>query len=92
MKLREYSDPIKSQSYTRISAPLAKTVSLRIDPRMLQLLPTFYERFNEEPYEYLDEFTDICMTYNYLGVPQEHLRMRIFPLALKDKAKDSLSQ
>ena len=59
---------------------------------MLQLLPTFYESFNEEPYEFLDEFTDICMTYNYPGVPQEHLWMRIFLLALKDKAKDGLSQ
>ena len=54
---------------------------------MLQLLRTFYGRFNEEPYEFLEDFTDICMTYNYLGVSQENLKMQKFPLALKDKAK-----
>ena len=62
MKLREYSDPTKSQSYTRISAPLADNVSFRIDPHMLQLLLNFHGKFNEEPYEFLEEFTDICMT------------------------------
>ena len=28
------------------------------------------------------------MTYNYPRVSQEHLKMRIFPLELKDKAKE----
>ena len=88
MKLREYFDPTESQSYTRISAPLADNMSFRIDRHMLQLLLTFYGRFNEEPYEFLEEFTDICMIYNYPGVSKEHLKMRIFPLALKDKAKE----
>ena len=83
MKLTGYFDPIESQSYTRISAPLADNVSFRIDPHMLQLLPTFYGRFNE----FREEFTDKCMTYNDLGVSKEHIKMRIFPIALKDKAK-----
>ena len=88
MKIREYSDPSESQAYTRISAPLAENITFRIDPHMLQLLPTFYGRFNEEPYDFLEEFTDICMSYNYSGVSQEHLKMRVFPFALKDRAKD----
>ena len=33
--------------------------------------------------EFLEELIDICMTYNYLGVAQEHLKMRIFPQELK---------
>ena len=51
MKLREYSDHFVSQTYTRISTLLVN-VSFRIDLHMLQLLPTFYERFNEEPNEF----------------------------------------
>ena len=54
MKIREYSDPSESQAYTRISAPLAENITFRIDPHMLQLLPTFYGRFNEEPYDFLE--------------------------------------
>ena len=82
MRIREYSDPFESQAYTRISAPLAENKTFKIDPHMLQLLPTFYGRFNEEPYDFLEEFTDICMSYNYSGVSQEHLKMRVFSFAL----------
>ena len=55
---------------------------------MLQLLPTFYGRFNEKSYEFLEELTNICMTYNYPGVSEEHLKMRIIFLELKDKDKE----
>ena len=61
-----------------------------IDPHILQLLSTFYERSNEEPYEFLDEFIDICMTNNIPRVPKEYLKRRIFHLGLKDKAKEWL--
>ena len=53
--------------------PLADNVSFRIDPHMLQLLPTFDERFDEEPNKFLDECINICMTSNYHGA----LKMRI---------------
>ena len=88
VKLREYLDPSESQTYTRISAPIADNVPFKIDPHMLQLLPTFTGGFNEEPYEFLEEFHDICATYNYPGVPQEILKMRIFPFALRSRAKE----
>ena len=91
MKLRECSNPSKNQTYTRISAYLANNMSSRLNPHMLQLLPMFYGRFNEEPYEFLEEFIDRCMNYNYPQVSQEHLKTKIFPLALKDKAKGWLS-
>ena len=35
MKQTEYCNTTESQSYTRISAPLADNVSFRIDPHML---------------------------------------------------------
>ena len=34
------------------------------------------------------EFIDKCMAYDYPKVSQEHLKMRIFGVALKDKAKE----
>ena len=90
MKLRDYFDPTKSQTYTKISAPLADKVSFRINCHILQLLPTFYERFDEEPNEFLEEFTNTCMTYNYRGVSEEHLKRIIFSVELKIKPKSGL--
>ena len=58
-----------------VITPLTHNLLFRIDPHMLKLLPTLYGRLNEEPYEFLEEFTDICRISNYLGVPQEHLKM-----------------
>ena len=83
MKLREYFHPSKCQTYTRISAPLYDNVSYKINPHMLQLLPTLYGRFNDKPYEFLEVFTNISVE-----VFQEHLNVRIFPLELKDKARE----
>ena len=42
-----------------------------------------------ENHRFLKEFINICMTYNYPKDFQEHLKMRIFPLALNDKDKES---
>ena len=43
-----------------------------IKPYMLISVPNIYARFNEEPYEFLEELSDICMTYSYLKVSQGH--------------------
>ena len=77
--------------YTKISSPLANNVPFMINPHMLQLLSTFYKKSNEEPHEFLDEFIYVCMTSNIPRVPKEYLKMRIFHLALKDKAKEWLN-
>ena len=44
--------------------------------------------FNEEPYEFLEEFHDICATYNYPEISQEVLKMKSFPFALRSRAKE----
>ena len=62
MKQREHSNPLESQTYTRISYD---NVLFKINPHMLQFLPTFYGRFNEEIYEFLEEFIYICTIHTY---------------------------
>ena len=44
----------------------------------------------QRPHQILSSFPNICMTYNYLRVSQEHLKMRIFLVELKDKMKECL--
>ena len=44
----------------------------------------------QQPHQILSSFPNISMTYNYLRVSQEHLKMRIFLVELKDKMKECL--
>ena len=89
MKLREYVDPFESQTFWDPSdiSPSVGNASFWIDPHMFQLLPTFNVRFNEEPNDLVEEFTATYMIYTYPRVSPEHLKMRIFPLELKDKVE-----
>ena len=52
MKLIDYSDPCEWQTYTGVTTLLAKNFSFRIDPHILKLLPTFYEKLYGDPNEF----------------------------------------
>ena len=53
----------------------------------MPLLPTFHGMENENPYTHIREFEEVCATFKE-GVPDmDLLKMKAFPLTLKDKAK-----
>ena len=58
--LKELSTPSDYDDFTRISAPLNDNVNFKIDATMWNFLPIFHQRFNDEPYEFLQEFTQFC--------------------------------
>ena len=74
----------------RVSAPsciipLADDVVVR--PYLVLLLPTFHGMENENPYTHIREFEEVCTTFKE-GVPDmDLLKLKAFPLTLKDKAK-----
>ena len=74
----------------RVSAPsciipLADDVVVR--PYLVPLLPTFHGMENENPYTHIREFEEVCTTFKE-GVPEmDLLKLKAFPLTLKDKAK-----
>ena len=74
----------------RVSAPsciipLAEDVAVR--PYLVPLLPTFHGMENENPYAHIREFEEVCTTFKE-GVPDmDSLKLKAFPLTLKDKAK-----
>ena len=74
----------------RVSAPpciipLADDVVVR--PYLMPLLPTFHGMENENPYMHIREFEEVCTTFKE-GVPDmDLLKLKAFPLTLKDKAK-----
>ena len=72
----------------RVSAPsciIPPTEAVR--PYLVPLLPTFHVMENENPYAHIREFEEVCTTFKE-GVPDmDSLKLKAFPLTLKDKAK-----
>ena len=74
----------------RVSAPSciippAKEVPMR--PYLVPLLPTFHGMENENPYNHIKEFEEVCKTFKEGAFDMELLKLKAFPLTLKDKAK-----
>jgi hypothetical protein len=58
-----------------------------IRPSTIQSLPVFLGLTHENPYDFLSEFQTICSTIRLTGFTEDALRMRLFPVALKERAK-----
>ena len=74
----------------RVSAPscivpLAEDVIFR--PYLVPLLPTFLCMENENPYTHIRDFKEVCATFKEGAIDMELLKLKAFPLTLKDKAK-----
>ena len=53
----------------------------------MPLLPTFRGMENENPYTHIREFEEVCMTFKEGVIDMELMKLKAFPLTLKDKAK-----
>ncbi|CAN6477157.1 unnamed protein product [Victoria cruziana] len=53
----------------------------------INMLPSFHGLESEDPYHHIDEFLDICATVKISHIEDDALKLRLFPLSLKDKAK-----
>ena len=74
----------------RVSAPscivpLAKDVVVR--PYLVSLFPTFHGMENKNPYTHIREFEEVCTTFVEGEIDMDLLKLKAFPLTLKDKAK-----
>ena len=47
---------------------------------------------SEEPNRHISNFSEVCDIIKYNGVPDEAIRLRLFPFSPRDKAKDWLNQ
>ena len=74
----------------RVSAPsciIPPAEDVAVRPYLVPLLPTFHGMENENPYAHIREFEEVCTTFKE-GVPDmDSLKLKAFPLTLKDKAK-----
>ena len=74
----------------RVSAPSciippAKDVAVR--PYLVPLLPTYHGMENENPYTHIRDFEEVCTTFKEGMMDMDLLKLKAFPLTLKDKAK-----
>ena len=57
----------------------------------MPLLPTFHGMENENPYTHIQDFEEVCTTFKEGAADMELLKLKAFPLTLKDKAKICLN-
>ena len=75
---------------THMSAPsciVPPTEQPVIQPHIVPLLPTFHGMESENLYSYIKEFEEVCNTFQEGGASIDLMRLKLFPFALKDKAK-----
>ena len=65
--------------------PHAEDVAVR--PYLVPLLPTFHGMENENPYTHIRDFEEVCTTFKEDTIDMDLLKLKAFPLTLKDKAK-----
>ena len=58
-----------------------------VKPYLVPLLPTFHGMENENPYTHIGEFEEVYNTFKEGVTDMDLMRLKVFPLTLKDKAK-----
>ena len=86
MTLKNYVYPTRSTQpfYITLSA---LTVNFEIKSGMIQMILVFQGLTNENSYQHVREFEDICRTMKYNQMTKESLKLRLFPFFLKEKVK-----
>ena len=74
----------------RVSAPsciIPPAEGVTVRPFLVPLLSTFHGMENENPYTHIREFEEVCTTFKEGEIDMDFLKMKAFPLTLKEKAK-----
>ena len=86
-QLKEYFTPSIYMYSPCIQVPPVEATQYKIKSSIIQMLPSFYELNNEDPYKHLEEFLEICSTVKIHNFSDDALRLKLFSFSLKDKTK-----
>ena len=86
--LRQWARQEVNQQPLCITYPTATNLELKSG--LLHLLPTFRGKENEDPHKFLTEFHVVCVGMKPHNVTEDQIKLRAFPFALQDFAKDWL--
>ena len=84
MSMRDHIHPPRVSAPSCI-VPAAEDVVVR--PYLVPLFPTFHGMENENPYTHIREFEEVCTTFKEGAIDMDLLKMKAFPLTLKNKDK-----
>jgi len=87
--LRELAAPNLTIQPLSITYP-ALDRPLKLNSEFLNLLSKFHRLPGEDPYRFINEFIITCSTMQPEGIPEDQIRLRAFPFALQNRAKDWL--
>ena len=82
--MRDHIHPPRVSAPSHIVPPLEDII---IKPYIVLLLPTFHGMENENPYSHIREFEEVCNIFKEDISNLDLMRLKFFPLTLKDKAK-----
>ena len=72
----------------RVSAPsciIPHAEDVAVRPYLVPLLPTFHGMGNENPYTHIRDFEEVYITFKEGTIDMDLLKLKAFPLTLKDK-------
>ncbi|KAK1439804.1 hypothetical protein QVD17_05625 [Tagetes erecta] len=84
--LREWATHDVTQQSICINYPVMESFELKYG--LIRLLPIFRGLENEDPYMFLKEFHVVCFGMKPHNVTEDQIKLRAFPFALQDSAKD----
>ena len=84
MSIRDHIHPPRVSAASCI-VPSVEYVVVR--PYLVSLFPTFHGMENENPYTHIREFEEVCTTFVEGAIDMDLIKLKAFPLTLKDKAK-----
>ena len=88
MSMRDHIHP------PRLSAPsciVSHAEDVVVRPYLVPLFPTFHGMENENLYTHIREFEEVCTIFKEGAIDMDMLKLKAFPLTLKDKAKICLN-
>ena len=84
---RSMRDQIHPPRVSAISCIVPHAEDVVVRPYLVPLLPTFHGIENENPYTHIRDFEQVCTTFKEGEIDMELLKLKAFPLNLKDEAK-----
>ncbi|KAL0411066.1 UNVERIFIED_CONTAM: hypothetical protein Slati_3696300 [Sesamum latifolium] len=88
----EYSFPAADGTISSIALPTVQANNFEIKPSIIQIIRSsvLFGLPEEDPNKHLSNFLEICDTFEFNGVSDDAVRLRIFPFSSCDSAKDWL--
>ena len=88
---RSMRDHIHSPGVSAPSCIIPPAEDVTVRPYLVPLLPTFHGMENENPYTHIRDFEEVCITFKEGVTDMDFMKLKAFPLTLKDIAKICLN-